>query len=391
MKPSQSLLKNEVSAILDQNNIPKIVGIVAGAILFYWVLQNLSAIFTFLGNIIDLITPLLIGLGIAFILNIPMQALESGLLKKIDAKPRRLASLILTILIMLTVILLVLLTVIPEIGKTLETLLAMLPGFIDSVTAWGKQLSAKFPNLGGWLSELDLDWDNIGKTVFTFLKNGVTSIMNSTVSIAKSVFSGILNFLLGLVFAVYILFQKENLARQVKKLLYAFLPKAKAAGFVNLWSLVNKTFANFITGQCAEAVILGLMFLMAMGLLRFPYAVVISILVTCTALVPIFGAFIACFIGAFLILVTSPLKAFWFIVLFLTLQQIEGNLIYPRVVGSSVGLPGLWVMLAVVIGGGLMGVTGMLVSVPLCSVLYVLLRESVSRRLAKKEIPVEKI
>lgn len=379
-----------MSVILEKNNTRKIWGIVGGAILFYWVLQNLPTIFKFLGNIANLIAPFLVGLAIALILNIPMRVVENKLSKKIGAKQRRLIGLILTILILLTVILLALLTVIPEIVQTFEVLLAMLPSFIDSVTEWGKGLSAKFPNLGVWFSKMDLDWDNIGKNAFSFLKSGVTGIMNSTASIAKSIFSGVLNFLIGLVFAVYILFQKENLARQTKKLLYAFLPEAKAEAFVRICSLVNQTFAKFITGQCMEAVILGMMFLVTMSLFRFPYAIVISILVTCTALVPIFGAFVACFTGAFLILVTSPVKAVWFIMLFLVLQQIEGNLIYPRVVGSSVGLPGLWVMLAVIIGGGMMGVTGMLISVPLCSVLYVLLRESIDKRLAKKRIPADK-
>ncbi len=381
---------NEVIKVLDKNDIRKIGGIVAGAILFNWALQNIAIIFAFLGKILNLIVPFLIGLSIAFILNIPMQVLESKLFKKGSAKLRRLVSLPLTIVLMLALVLLVLLAIIPEIGKTFETLLAMLPGFIDSVTAWGEQLSAKFPNLGVWLSKVELDWESIGKNVFNFLKNGVSSIMSSTVSIASSLFSGIVNFFLGFVFAVYILFQKENLARQTKKLLYGLAPEAKADRFVSICALVNKTFSKFITGQCTEAVILGLMFFVSLNLFRFPYAMAIAVLVTCTALIPVFGAFIACFIGAFLILVTSPVKAFWFVVLFLVLQQIEGNLIYPRVVGGSVGLPALWVMAAVMIGGGAMGVTGMLVSVPLCSVLYVMLREAIGKRLAKKHIPAEK-
>ena len=320
-----------------------------------------------------------------------MQVLENKLFKKSNARLRRIVSLLLTILLMLALVLLMLSTIIPEIGKTFETLFAMLPGFINSITVWGEQLSAKFPNLGVWLTEMNLDWDSIGKNVFNFLKSWFARIMNSTVIIVSSLFTGVVNFFLGFVFAVYILFQKENLARQVKKLLYSLVPEARADRFVSICALVNKTFSKFITGQCTEAVILGLMFFISLSLFRFPYAMAIAVLVTCTALIPIFGAFIACFIGAFLILVTSPIKAFWFVVLFLVLQQIEGNLIYPRVVGSSVGLSALWVMAAVMIGGGTMGVTGMLVSVPLCSVLYVLLRQSINKKLAKKNIPTEKI
>ncbi len=358
--------------------------------MFYWVLQNFEAIWIFFGKTVTLIVPFLIGISIAFILNIPMQALESKFSKKIKPKHRRLVSLLLTILLMFILVLVALLTVIPEIGQTLETLLAMLPGFIDSVTAWGKQLSTKFPNLGGWLSKMDLDWENIGKTIFNVLKNGVTSVMNSTISVATSIFNGILNFFLGFVLAVYLLFQKENLGRQAKRSLYAFLPEAKADRLVKLCNLVNQTFAKFIAGQCIEAIILGSMFVVAMSIFRFPYVTVIAVLVTATALIPIFGALIACLIGALLILVTSPVKAFWFVLLFLVLQQIEGNFIYPRVVGRSVGLPALWVMSAVLIGGGLMGITGMLLSVPLCSVFYVLFRESINERLAKKHLSPER-
>lgn len=370
-----------MSKILDKNNIKKIVGIVAGAILFNWALQNIPTIYAFLGNIINPIVPLLIGLCIAFILNIPMQALESKLFINKKPKLRRPVSLLLTIVLMLAAVLMVLYIVIPEIVQTFEILLVGLPGFIDSVTAWGKQLPVKLPNLGVLISGMDLDWDNIEKTALNFLKSGATNIMNSIFSIATSVFNGIFNLFLGFVFAVYILFQKENLTRQAKKLLYAYLSEARADRIVSISTLTNKTFSKFLTGQCTEAVILGLMVFVSMSLFRFPYAMVIAVLVTCTALIPIFGAFIACFIGAFLILVTSPVKAFWFVVLFLVLQQIEGNLIYPRIVGSSVGLPALWVLAAVVIGGNTMGIAGMLVSVPLCSVLYVLLRESVVRKL----------
>jgi len=178
--------------------------------------------------------------------------------------------------------------------------------------------------------------------------------------------------------------------RQAKKLLYAFLSETRADRFMEICSLTNKIFSRFIAGQCTEAIILGLMFFIFMSIFGFPYAVVISALVTCTALIPIFGAFIACIVGAFLILLTNPVKAFWFIVLFLVLQQIEGNLIYPRVVGKSVGLPALWVMTAVMVGGSTIGIAGMIISVPLCSILYVLLRESIDKRLNKKRIPSEK-
>jgi predicted PurR-regulated permease PerM len=350
----------------------------------------MSTIGGFFGNIVSIASPFILGLCIAFILNVPMRVIEKKLFKIKNTKLRRLVSLLMTVIIVLSVFMIVMFILIPELVQTIQTLIDRLPGFVNSVTALGKQISSGLPNIGTWLSSLDLNWDSIGKTVFNFLRNGATNILNSTVSIASLIFGGIYNFLIGIVFAIYILFQKENVARQLKKLIYAYLPEKRADRMVSIFAIVNKTFSKFITGQCTEAIILGLMFLVFMNIFQFPYALVISVLISCTALIPMFGAFIACFIGAFLILVTDPIQAVWFIVMFLVLQQIEGNVIYPRVVGNSLGLPGLWVLVAVLVGGSTMGVTGMLISVPLCSVLYVLLKESVGKRLAEKHVPKEK-
>ncbi len=380
-----------MSEILEKNNIKKIVTLVVGAILFNWALQNMSTIGGFFGNIVSVASPFILGLSIAFILNVPMRVIEKKLLKIKNTKLRRLVSLLMTIIIVLSVFIIVMFILIPELVKTIQTLIDRLPGFVNSVTTLGEQISSSLPNIGTWLSSLNLNWDSIGKTVFDFLKNGATSILNSTVNIASSILGGIYNFLIGFVFAMYILSQKENVTRQSKKLVYAYLPEKRADRVVSISSLVNKTFSKFITGQCTEAIILGLMFFVVMNIFRFPYALVISVLISFTALIPIFGAFIAGFIGTFLILVTNPIQAVWFIVMFLVLQQIEGNVIYPRVVGNSLGLPGLWVLVAVLVGGSTFGVTGMLISVPLCSVLYVLLRESVSKRLDEKHVIKEKI
>lgn len=381
-----------MSQILKKNSIKKIAALIAGGILFNWALQNMSTIGGFLSNIINVILPFIIGLCIAFILNVPMSQFERKLASIKNSTLRRLTSLLLTIIIIFALFLMIMFIVVPELSHTIETLMDKLPGFVNGVTALGEKISSELPNLNKWLSDMDvnLNWDSFGKTLLSFLKTGASGIFNSTVSIASLVFSGIYNFFIGFIFAIYILFEKENVTRQSKKLLYAYLPEKRCDSVINIFALVNKTFSRFITGQCTEAIILGLLFLVTMSIFRFPYALVTSVLISCTALIPIFGAFIACFIGAFLILVTDPIKAVWFIVMFLVLQQIEGNLIYPRVVGNSLGLPGIWVLVAVLIGGSTMGVTGMLIGVPLCSVIYVLLRESVGRRLAKKHIPKRK-
>lgn len=213
-------------------------------------------------------------------------------------------------------------------------------------------------------------------------------LFNSTVSLATSIFSGVFNLFLGVIFAMYVLMQKETLARQITNVLRAHLPDAKTDRLLEIGRLSNRTFSRFLTGQCLEAVILGLMFFVTMCIFRFPYALMIAVLIAVLALIPIFGAIIGCVVGAFLIFVGDPMQAFWFVVMFLILQQIEGNFIYPKVVGTSVGLPSIWVLAAVTVGGGVMDIFGMLVAVPLSSVLYSLLRDSTNRRLARRGIPV---
>ena len=237
-----------------------------------------------------------------------------------------------------------------------------------------------------WIQTLEFNWDSIIQTAIDFLKNGAGSVLNSTFTVARTVISYLVNFFIGFVFACYILLQKEKLSRQIKKVLYAFLPEKAVQKTLDVASLSYRTFSSFVTGQCLEAVILGTMFFVVMSIFQFPYALLIGVVIAFTALIPIFGAFIGCVIGAFLILVVNPMKALMFIILFLVLQQIEGNLIYPHVVGGSVGLPSIWVLLAVTVGGSLMGVLGMLIFIPLFSVLYALFREFVYKRLKERGI-----
>ena len=217
-----------------------------------------------------------------------------------------------------------------------------------------------------------------------FLKNGAMGMLTSTVSVASGIISGIVNAVISLIFALYILSQKEKLENQGRRIILAFLPEKAAGKLQEVFALLYKNFSCFITGQCTEAVILGLMFVIAMSIFRMPYALMVGVLIAFTALIPIVGAFIGCSVGAFLILIDNPLQALWFVILFLTLQQIEGNLIYPKVVGSSVGLPSRWVLMAVSLGGSLFGIAGMLVFIPITSTGYTLFRESVNSRNEKK-------
>ncbi|MHC1692210.1 MAG: AI-2E family transporter [Sphaerochaetaceae bacterium] len=376
--------------MLDKSTFKKIATLVVGAILFAWGLQNPATVGTLLGYLGTPLVPFIIGACIAFIINVPMHAIENHVFSRGKPVLRRALSLTLSILLLVAAIVLLLFIVIPEISQSIETLSAQIPDFIEQLKSQLDKLEAKYPELGTYLFDFSLDWDTIKSKVLLLLKQESQNIMNSTLDVATSVFSTVINVVLGLVFAVYILIRKETLQRQIKKLFYAYGPENRVDRLMSVCSLSARTFSRFITGQCTEAVILGLMFLVALLVFRFPYAVLISVLITVCALIPIFGAFVACFVGAFLILVADPVRAIWFVALFLGLQQIEGNLIYPRVVGSSVGLPALWVLAAVVLGSKTFGVLGMLVGVPLCAVIYVLLRESVGKHLAERRIAREK-
>ena len=221
-----------------------------------------------------------------------------------------------------------------------------------------------------------------------FLKNGAGSVLGGTMEAAKSIISGVSTFFIAFVFACYVLFQKERLSVQVRKLMYAFVPEDWTDILIALGSVTHKTFSSFLTGQCVEAVILGCMFFIVLSIFNFPYAMLISVLIAFTALIPVFGAFIGCGVGTVLILLVNPMKGLLFVVVFLVLQQIEGNFIYPHVVGNSVGLPSMWVLAAVSVGGSLMGVVGMLIFIPIVSVVYTLLRGIVNRRLKEKKIKV---
>lgn len=390
---------------LNRKNVKKILVIIAFAIVLFLGLQNIENLYTSAKVAFSLLSPFLMGLCIAFILNVPMKVIEEkcfrlgGKHDKIVRKLKRPVSLVATIVLVLALIFFVMFIIIPELGTTFDILQRNIPIYIGKINVWITELLVKFPELDNWISTITIDWNKLGDTAFSFLKNGAGSVLNTTVSAATSVISGVVNFFLGAVFACYVLLQKEKLGRQIKQILYAFVPERKldnvsAKPAVNrvdkllaVCNLANRTFSNFIAGQCTESVILGLMFFIALSVFRFKYALMISVMTAFFALIPIFGAIISMFIGAFLILMASgPMSALWFIVLFQVIQQIEGNFIYPHVVGNSVGLPSIWVLVAVTLGGSTMGVLGMLVNIPLFSVIYALIKGAVNERLKEKRL-----
>ncbi len=380
---------------LNKENMRKIRELIVFTIVILIALWKYTLVVDFLGFIMNIIFPFLLGGAIAFILNVPMSFLEGKIFGNEKAADRpiqkfaRPCSLTLTILCVTGVIALVMFVVIPQLGSTFVGLGKTIQDFTPAAIEWMKDLFHDNKEIMALLESLNMDWDKILNSVADFFRNGAGSVLNTTMSAAKSIISSVTTFFIAFVFACYILLQKEKLHVQVKKIFYAYLPKKTVEKILDICALTYRTFASFLAGQCLEALILGLMFFVTMGILRLPYALLVGVLISFTALIPIFGAFIGCVVGAFLILMVNPVQALTFVVLFLVLQQIEGNLIYPKVVGNSVGLPSIWVLAAVSIGGSLMGVVGMLVFIPLVSVVYILFRGDVYKRLEKKGIEFE--
>ncbi len=375
---------------------------VAGCIVLYWLLHETQRISMAVQAILHLISPFVVGAAIAFVLNVPLRAFEN-LLKGIE-KPRlrRALAILLTLLAVLLVLTGVVYLVIPQVIKTVETLISAIPGFISRVSEEGKKWLDNNPEIMKWLQEntdfASTDWLALIQQVFTEFGNWLSSLVNQLSSVVDQAFTalvafgyGVFNAIMSFVFALYCLGNKERLAWQGRQVLYAFLPERFCDEAIRILRMTNSAFSNFISGQCLEAVILGAMFMVSMTIFRMPFMPLVSVIITVTALVPIVGAFVGCFLGAFFILVDNPAMAFWFVIMFLVLQQIEGNLIYPRVVGTSIGLPGMWVLVAVTVGGDLMGVAGMLLMIPLASVIYALIREGTEKQLAKRQIDESKL
>ncbi len=382
---------------LNRKNMQRIALLITFAVLLLLGVEHITSVLHVLYGGVQLVAPFLLGACIAFILNVPMTWIENGLFAQHLQqtrlqKSKRVISILLTFLMIIGIFAISIGIVAPQIGRSVAVLMGKMPAFWEAMQGRMVQLQTQFPFLAGQFSQLDIrweqiDWQKLGSTALQFLQSGaVGDMLGSTFSVASSIIGGIVNFFLGLFFAVYILAQKETLGQQAEKILYAALPKKAVESILEVAALTQKTFSNFISGQCTEAVILGLMFFIAMSILRFPYAVLVGVLIALTALIPIFGAFIGCGVGVFLILVENPVQALWFLVLFLLLQQVEGNFIYPHVVGNSVGLPSIWVLVAVTLGASTFGVVGMLVFIPLFSILYTLIRAAVYQQLRRKGI-----
>ena len=377
---------------LSKMSIKKIRELIVFTALLVVALWKFDVVLGVLKTIWDIIFPFVLGGAIAFLTNVPMSFLEKKFFEnvkkknKIVRKLKRPISLILTIVLVVGVIALVMFGVIPQLTRTMGTLVTSIDDFIPQMQSWIGEFFHNNQEIMNLVDQIEFDPDQAIKWGISLLGNGAGNMMNTTMSAVCSIVSGVATFFIAFSFACYILFQKEKLHIQIRKVFFAFLPRQKADTFLKVCSLTYRTFANFLAGQCLEAVILGSMFVVTLSILRMPYALLIGILIAFTALIPIFGALIGCAVGSFLIFMVNPQQAILFVIVFLVLQQIEGNLIYPHVVGESVGLPSIWVLAAVTIGGNLMGIVGMLVFIPLLSVLYTIFREFVYLRLKKQNI-----
>ena len=377
---------------LSKMSIKKIRELIVFTALLVVALWKFDVVLGVLKTIWDIIFPFVLGGAIAFLTNVPMSFLEKKIFEKVKKKNKivrklkRPISLILTIVLVVGVIALVMFGVIPQLTRTMGTLVTSINDFIPQMQSWIGEFFHNNQEIMNLVDQIEFDPDQAIKWGISLLGNGAGNMMNTTMSAVGSIVSGVATFFIAFSFACYILFQKEKLHVQIRKVFFAFLPRQKADAFLKVCSLTYRTFANFLAGQCLEAVILGSMFVVTLSILRMPYALLIGVLIAFTALIPIFGAFIGCAVGSFLIFMVSPQQAILFVIVFLVLQQIEGNLIYPHVVGESVGLPSIWVLAAVTIGGNLMGIVGMLVFIPLLSVIYTIFRECVYLRLKKQNI-----
>jgi len=365
--------------------------VVCGGVAFFCALQNLPAVAGAVRWVLGVLSPFLVGGAIAFILNVPMRAIEAHLPSGRRWRSlRRPLALILTLAAVIGVVTLAVCVVSPGIGDAVRSITGQLPAAFQRVQEQLTELEAWLPQLETLAADFAVDWKALSEKAVSLVRDWGGGLVSSGGVLIGGVVSGVSTFVIGLVFSFYVLLQKERLSRQGRQILYALFPESWADRVLEVLRLAGRTFSSFLSGQCVEAVILGTLFVAAMTICRMPYALLVGVLIALTALIPVVGAFIGCVVGALLIAVTNPWQAVGFVVLFLVLQQIEGNLIYPHVVGNSVGLPSIWVLAAVTLGGKLMGIAGMLFFIPLCSVLYALFRGFVKERLKTRHVPARK-
>lgn len=383
---------------LNKNNLKKIFFLCVGVILVYLALQNVNIVFQFLNWILYVLMPFIIAGCMTFFLNVPLKAIEKHLFQPKDGKPvsvakekaRRPVAIVLSLAFFILIIGILLIIVIPEISNSIQMLANSIPSSLNRLQEWVNDLCKQNETINSFISGLSIDWNMISTSLMSFLKNDAANFVGSIMNMLTSVVSIVVNVFLGIVLAIYTLMRKEKLSSDLKKLIYSILPMKTCDYIVEVAALTNKSFYNCITGQMAECVILGSLTALGMTIFGFPYAPLVGVLVAILSWIPMFGVGIGIVVGALLILTVSPVQTFWFVIFMICLQQIEGNLIFPRVVGSNIGLPPIFLVSAIIIFSNFFGIIGLLVSGAVTSVLYALLRRFVYTRIKERNIPKEK-
>lgn len=361
-----------------------LIRIVVSCLIIYLALRYIDVVGSAVGYVADLFSPLILGIVLALILNVAMRPIERHLFAKTERprlkKLRRPLSIVIAILLVAGIFTFVVCLIVPELMQALSVIAEGLVQLGTRFSEWSSQISFSDTVFGSALKTLNLDFNSIQEKALEWMKTWGPGIMASAAGTIGGIGSSVFNFVVGLVFSIYILYDKENLKKQASRLIRTWIPKRAADTIIHVADVSNVTFRSFVAGQTTEAVILGTLCMIGMLILRIPFAPMIGALVGVTALIPIFGALIGMVVGAVMIVSVDPVKALIFIVFLLILQQVEGDVIYPRVVGAKMGLPGMWVLAAVTIGGSLGGAIGMLLGVPVFSVIYYLLNEATDKR-----------
>lgn len=378
---------------LNKSNMKKYAFLIAFGVAFYMLVKNLYLLPSLMGSIFGIIGPVLAGFALAFVLNVLMVQIETRLFspinrrcKKIWPKLRRGVSIALSLVIIFGLIALILFIIIPQLVGAITNLTNNIPPFFNKLQDSITKINSDHPEIAKYFKNFNINWTSISQMAAGYGQQITSDLVNSTVAVTAGVFHGAISLVLSFVISINVLAQKEKLCGQAKRVLYAYLPQKYADPVYRIFHLTNRAFYNCIAGTCTEACILGTLCFIGMNLFHFPYALLISVFVVFMALIPILGSFCSTVVGALFILTVSPVLAFWYVVFFVVLQQLEGNLIYPRVVGSRVGLPAIWVLVAVTVGGNTFGVLGMIMSIPIFSVLYTLIREDVGKRMNRLKL-----
>lgn len=382
-------------------SIKKIIMIALGLIIFYLAIKNIAVVISYIGTFISFFTPFILGAALAFIINVPMTKIEGFLFKKVPENPKtrlqrcaktlkRPVSMLIALVLVFGVIVIAGIIIVPQVASGLESLAEALPGAMDRLQDWISTNANKIDVVENLMNKIDIDLDSVGRELANTAKGWATAILDSGFSTVSNIVNGIFEFVIGLVFAIYILLQKEKLGRQGKQIVYATFTEKTADKIMYITGMTRDVFKGFISGQCVDGIINAILFFIILTILGIPYAVMLSIFSGFMAMIPIIGSFIGAGVGVIIVLIMDPSQVLYFIIMYIIVQQIDGNVIYPLIAGNSMGLPSIWVLMAVTVGGSMMGILGMILFIPICSVLYQLTRHYVLRRLDDNDVDKEK-